>query len=88
MTPADILAAKISPALVAALQAQQEQIIASTGGPIVRWWARLIFPMFLRAVPPLADVALNVIATEFGQMTITDFLAIFAERAKELQRTK
>jgi hypothetical protein len=88
VTPADTLAAKIAPALVAALSAQQESIIAASGGPFARWWCRFLFPTFLQFVPSLANVSVNVIALEFGGMTINDFIAIFAERAKELQRTK
>ncbi len=85
MSPADVLAAKIAPALVSALSAQREQIIAAAGGPFARWWASYLFGTFLRFVPPLATVSVNVIALEFGGMTINDFIAIFAERAKELR---
>ncbi len=84
MNPGDQLAAKIAPALVAALEAREEEIIAAAGGFLARGAVRMVFPAFLREVPALAHVSLDVVSREFGSLTVNDFLSIFAERLKTL----
>ncbi len=84
MTPADRLATRIAPALVVALTDREDAIVEASGGMMARFAVRLVFPAILAEVPNLAAVSLDTISREFGHMTVDDFLAIFAERAKTL----
>jgi hypothetical protein len=51
---------------------------------MVRWAVRLIWPALLRETPHLASVALDTVSRQFGEMSVNDFMAIFAARLRML----
>ncbi len=67
------LAARISPALVAALDARRPAILGQAG-PAQRVIIRWAWPLLMREVPNISAAAVDAVRQEFGAMTLNDVL--------------
>jgi hypothetical protein len=79
----DDLAASIEPALVAAIDANREQILSGVN-VLTRWVANRMWSAVLAMVPILARIALTAILDRFGAKTINEIMAlIYAHKASQ-----
>ncbi len=67
------LAARISPALIAALEARRP-LILDQAGPAQRVIIRWAWPLLMREVPNISAAAVDAVRSEFGAMTLNDVL--------------
>ncbi len=73
MTSGD-LAARIAPALAAALEARRTEIIQAAGGGLARLGLKAAWPILQRELPHLAAVAVDATRAEFGALSVSDLL--------------
>lgn len=78
----DGLANKLAPRLQAILKDKEKEIIARSGNMLVRSSMMIAYPHLLDEVPVILRAAIELIATEFGQMNINDLLAFLEAHAK------
>lgn len=78
-----ILAAKLSPAIVAALDADEDGIVGAVPSPLARFLLRRAWPWALALVPHAVLAAIRAVVAVFGTMTLDDFLAFLAKRSPD-----
>ncbi len=76
------LVEKIAPKLQAILNERQEDIIEAAGSLPRRVAVRLAFPTLVYEVPNMLQIAIDLIATEFGNMDINDLLEFLNKHAQ------
>jgi hypothetical protein len=70
----DALSVKVEGAIREALLAHKDQIIESSGGIFARQGMKIAFPILLDQSGNLAEVAIEVIRKEFGELNVNDLL--------------
>ncbi len=68
------LAARIAPAISAALEAKKTAILAAAPGGLARMGIRAIWPTLQQEVPNLSAVAVDAVRAEFGALSVADVL--------------
>jgi hypothetical protein len=66
------LAARISPALQAQVQARKEDIIRGAGALPSRAAVRIGFSVFLREVPRVVEAGADALLDEFGKLSLAE----------------
>ncbi len=75
------LAARIAPALAAAIEARKGTIIdGAQTGPLGRWVLGKVWPRIIGEVPNIAGAAVDAIRAEFGTMSLNDVLDWLGDR--------
>ncbi len=68
------LAARIAPALAAALEDHKQEILDAAQSYVARIGIKAAWPLILRLVPVLAGVAEDAMRKEWGKLDVNDFL--------------
>jgi hypothetical protein len=75
------LAAKIGPILQQEARAIEPEIVARSGGPVVRLAVKTAYPIGVREVPYLTELGIDRILTLFSTMPIGDLARTIIEHA-------
>ena len=77
------LADKLGPKIQAAFASREKELVSAGDSWFVRQAIHLAYPTFLDQIPTLTCMAIDFVATEFGNMNINDLLAFLDAHAQQ-----